>query len=63
MEVLFVKALYGGVLIDQVLLLNRRQFETQYSKSQKRKEEQEKKDQIRKEKEKGIERSLRKTIL
>ncbi|XP_076822110.1 chitin synthase chs-2-like [Clavelina lepadiformis] len=57
MEVLFVKALYGGVLIDQVLLLNRRQFETQYSKSQKRKEEQEKKDQIRKEKEKGIERS------
>nr|CAB3263092.1 uncharacterized protein LOC101242576 [Phallusia mammillata] len=32
-EVLFVKAIYGGPAIDQALMLNRRQFETAYTKS------------------------------
>ena len=27
MEVLFIKPIYGGPLIDDVLLMNRRQFE------------------------------------
>uniref|UniRef100_H2ZG43 chitin synthase n=1 Tax=Ciona savignyi TaxID=51511 RepID=H2ZG43_CIOSA len=35
-EVLFIKALYGGPLIDQVLMLNRRQFEKQFSDKQKK---------------------------
>nr|BBB15954.1 chitin synthase [Ciona robusta] len=38
-EVIFTKALYGGPLIDQVLMLNRRQFESNYNKNQKALEE------------------------
>ncbi|CAK8673727.1 unnamed protein product [Clavelina lepadiformis] len=45
MEVLFVKPLYGGPLIDQVLLLNRRQWEQLYTENRKKKEAEEEKKQ------------------
>ena len=41
MEVLFVKPLYGGAMIDQILLLNRRQYEQEYSKAKQKKDEEE----------------------
>lgn len=33
MEILFVKPLFGVPFIDQVMLLNRRQYENEYLKS------------------------------
>jgi len=41
MEVLFVKPIYGGAMIDQTLLLNRRQFEQEFSKAEKKRQEEE----------------------
>ena len=50
MEVLFVKPIYGGPMIDQILLLNRRQYEKEYAKNkQKKDEEAEKKRHIKEE--------------
>ena len=50
MEVLFVKPLYGGAMIDQILLLNRRQYEEEYSKAKRVKEAEEIKKQDAEEK-------------
>ena len=50
MEVLFVKPIYGGPMIDQFLLLNRRQYEKEYAKNkQKKDEEAEKKHHLKEE--------------
>lgn len=43
MEVLFVKPIYGGPMIDQVLLLNRRQYEKEYTKNKQKKDEEDEK--------------------
>ena len=49
MEVLFVKPLYGGPMIDQTLLLNRRQYEKEYSKNKQKKDEEDEKRRQEKE--------------
>ena len=40
---LFVKPFYGAPLIDQVLLLNRRQYEQEYSVNKQKKDEEDEK--------------------